>query len=83
MLPPRNEKSITESATGVSPIAHDADERRVAQPGGPLGRREPLRVGLRVDELERVGRLEAAAISVNVPSSASCTIRSRDVTGKW
>ena len=77
-------KSITASATGRPPIVGRADQHRVAQTGRRIAACEPLGVRPRVDELERVGRLAGSrAISANVPSSTSCTIRSRAVTGKW
>ena len=57
--PPMNPKSITQIATSVpaiAPVPHRAASRI---PVASLGGREPVRVGLLVDEPERVDRLQA------------------------
>ena len=58
MLPMMNAESVTPKATRrprIMPRAHDG---RVAQPGALLLLLEPLGVGLLVDEVQRIGRLE-------------------------
>ena len=81
--PPRNEKSITESATAVPPIA--------AAPTTTASRRPVVRIAASIrsgygrESTNSSGSDDSrpAASSANVPSSAICTIRSRAVTGKW
>ena len=57
--PPMNPKSMTQIATGVPPMRARPPDRRVAHPGRRLGGREPVRVGLLVDEPEPIDRLQA------------------------
>ena len=64
--PPMNEKSITASRHGCDSIRAVADDHRVAEARRDLGLGEALRVGLEVEEVERVARAE---IDVRPPRS--------------
>ena len=79
-----NEKSITASRHGMRLDPGRPGDHRVAEAGRHLGLREALGVGLEVEE-RRAGRPSAATVSssTKLPSSASCSIRSRPLTGKW
>ena len=58
MLPMMKAESVTPKATRrarIMPVPHDG---RVAQPGAVLLFFEPLAIGLLVDEIQRIGRLE-------------------------
>ena len=72
--PPMNPKSMTQIATGRPSMAPVPHTRRVAHAGRGLGRREPVRVRLLVDEAERVDRLEARRRALDqVSGSSSCS----------
>ena len=57
--PPMNPKSITQIATGRPSIEPVPQTAASLHAGRELGGRDPVRVGLLVDEPERVDRLEA------------------------
>ena len=59
--PPRKLKSITASTAERPPIIGGADDARVAEAGGQLGRGQALGVRLQVDERERVGGAQVGA----------------------
>ena len=81
--PPRNEKSITASATGVPPIAAAPTTTASRRPVAPAPRSSRSGYGRESTNSSGSDDSRSAANSANVPSSTSCTIRSRAVTGKW
>ena len=82
--PPMNPKSMTQIATGVPPIGAGPPHGGVAHAGRGLGRGEAVRVGLLVDEPERVHRLQAGvALRATCPWSSSCSRRAAADSRKW
>ena len=83
MLPPRKVKSITASATGISPMV--AAPTSIASCRPVARSAASSRSGYGFESTNSSGSIEirSRAISLHEPSSVSCTIRSRAVTGKW